>query len=67
MVGDEPWGRNSDDSLPQDIAAVPPLTIDEDSPMEAAEEEFEENYERPFRDNAARTLFHAPRGDYDTV
>lgn len=57
----------SEESLPRDIAAVPPLTIDDDFPMEAAQEEFEENYERPFRANTAKTLFNAQRGDNDTV
>ncbi|TVY93811.1 Secondary metabolism regulator [Lachnellula willkommii] len=52
-----------EDSLPGDIA----LTIDDDVPMEAAREEYESNYERPFLDSASRTLFHTPRDDEDTV
>ncbi|TVY84034.1 Secondary metabolism regulator [Lachnellula suecica] len=60
-------GANSPEegSLPRDIAALPPLTIDED--VDNLMEDFEENYERPYRDNAARTLFRFSRGDNDTM
>jgi hypothetical protein len=60
---------SSSDSLARDIAEVPPLTIDVDSQMEGQEniDDFEENFERPYRTNAARTLHHAQRGDNDTM
>lgn len=60
-------GSSSEDSLPTKIAAIP-LVLDDD-PMsinsDACEDLEEEIVRRRVR--AARTLFHQPRGDNDTV
>lgn len=69
MLADEPGGNNSsEDSLPRAIAAVPQLAVDEDMHLDVddAEEEFEQNFERPFR-NATRTLYNVSRGDSSTM
>lgn len=60
---------SSSDSLARHFFEVPPLTIDSDSQMEGQEniDDFEENFERPYRSNATRTLYHTQRGDNDTM
>lgn len=60
-------GSSSEDSLPTRIAAIP-LVLDDDSMSIDSEgcEDLEEEIVRQ-RVHAARTLFHQPRGDNDTV
>lgn len=60
-------GSSSEDSLPTKIAAIP-LVLDDDSMSIDSEacEDLEEEIVRQ-RVHAARTLFHQPRGDDDTV
>lgn len=62
-----PAGSSSEDSLPRKIPAVP-LMLDDDPMGEDCrdDEDFEEEIVRQ-RVQAARTLFHQPRGDNDTV
>lgn len=65
-----PAGTSSEESLPTQIAAVP-LILDDDPVLDVDTEAYEdidieEEIERS-RVNAARTLFHQPRGDNDTV
>lgn len=60
--------NSSDDSLPNKLAAVP-LVLD-DTPMEEENEileDVEEDIERHRSRVAARTIFHQPRGDNDTM
>lgn len=67
MNGIAQAGGSSDDSLPTKIAAIP-LVLDDDSMSVDSRDcpELEEEFVRQ-RPNAARTLFHQPRGDNDTV
>lgn len=69
-MNDAPAGSSSEDSLPTKIAAVP-LVLDDDLMIDVDNEAYEnidieEELVRS-RVNAARTLFHQPRGDNDTV
>lgn len=60
-------GSSSEDSLPTKISAVP-LVLDDD-PTSIDNEAYEDMEEEIVRQrvHAARTLFHQPRGDNDTV
>jgi hypothetical protein len=57
--------------LEAQILEFPTLALDEDQEMEdvenAAQEDIEANTNRRRRGPAARTLYHQPRGDDDTL
>ncbi|KAF4625057.1 hypothetical protein G7Y89_g13111 [Cudoniella acicularis] len=62
--------NSSEESLAQDISAIPPLAIDDDEPMDDLEVDPEDDgasFELPPRTIAARTVFHQPRSDNDTM
>jgi hypothetical protein len=70
MNSAEPTSNSSEDSLPTRIAAVP-LVLDDnlivgDDDDDENLEDLEEEIVRS-RITAARTLFHQPRGDDDTL
>jgi hypothetical protein len=71
MNSPEPENHSSEDSLPTRIAAVPlvlddnPLDVDDDEDPEDLED-LEEVIIR-HRITTARSLFHKPRGDDDTM
>lgn len=67
-------GRTPSDKLPAPLAAIPSLEVDESEPMEVdseseASEDIGKDIERfrTERANAARTLYHQPRADDDTM